>query len=145
MKFLMSWSHDVGSAEHLRWLAEKNGFALGAVEPIITGSRIGDLAARLVSNAVVRVRRPRHHRRRCTRRHRRPRTPHRRGRSDRQPAQRRRDQDLRRGRDVRADDAVRNGNRWQVAAIDTEGNRIAARRLFDGARAVFEDDYVREP
>jgi len=34
-------------------------------------------------------------------------------------------------RDVRADDAVRNGNRWQVGAIDTEGNRIAARRLSD--------------
>jgi hypothetical protein len=48
MKLLTSWPDDVGSAEHLRWLAENNGFALGAVEPIITGSRIGDLAARLV-------------------------------------------------------------------------------------------------
>jgi conjugative relaxase-like TrwC/TraI family protein len=45
-------------------------------------------------------------------------------------------------RDVPADDAVRNGNRWRVKGIDTEGNRIAARRLSDGARAVFENDYV---
>jgi hypothetical protein len=29
-------------------------------------------------------------------------------------------------------------------AIDTTHNRIAARRLSDGARAIFDDDYVRE-
>ncbi|HEX2402520.1 MAG TPA: AAA family ATPase, partial [Mycobacterium sp.] len=47
-------------------------------------------------------------------------------------------------RDVQAANAVRNGYRWEVKAIDTETNRIAARRLSDGARAVFERDYVRE-
>ena len=39
---------------------------------------------------------------------------------------------------------VRNGNRWRVAAIDATTNRLAAQRLDDGARAVFEGDYVRE-
>jgi ATP-dependent exoDNAse (exonuclease V) alpha subunit len=47
-------------------------------------------------------------------------------------------------RDVPAADPVRNGNRWQVAAVDADRNRIAARRLSDGARAVFDGDYVRE-
>jgi conjugative relaxase-like TrwC/TraI family protein len=41
-------------------------------------------------------------------------------------------------------DSVRNGNRWTVAAIDPAGNRIAAERLDDGARAVFENEYLRE-
>src|SRR5262245_34593265 len=42
-------------------------------------------------------------------------------------------------------DPVRNGNRWQVAGIDTATKRIAARRLSDGARAAFEAEYVRQP
>jgi hypothetical protein len=45
--------------------------------------------------------------------------------------------------DIPAADSVRNGNRWQTVAIDTTGNRIAARRLSDGARAIFDADYVR--
>jgi ATP-dependent exoDNAse (exonuclease V) beta subunit len=36
---------------------------------------------------------------------------------------------------------VRNGNRWRVYAIDRDNNRIAARRLDDGARA-FAGDYL---
>lgn len=47
----------------------------------------------------------------------------------------------RRGDEV---DQVRNGNRWRVAGIDTGRGRIAAERLSDGARAVFEPDYVSE-
>jgi hypothetical protein len=39
---------------------------------------------------------------------------------------------------------VRNGNRWRVAAIDATANRLAAERLDDRARVVFEGDYVRE-
>ncbi len=41
-------------------------------------------------------------------------------------------------------DQVRNGNRWRVAAVDAKTNRIAAERLTDKARVVFEDDYLRE-
>jgi hypothetical protein len=41
-------------------------------------------------------------------------------------------------------DQVRNGNRWRVAAIDADTNRIAAERLSDGARAVFHDDYLQQ-
>jgi conjugative relaxase-like TrwC/TraI family protein len=41
-------------------------------------------------------------------------------------------------------DQVRNGNRWRVVAVDTERGRIAAERLTDQARAVFDGDYVRE-
>ena len=41
-------------------------------------------------------------------------------------------------------DPVRNGNRWRVYAVDTDHNRIAARRLDDGARAAFSGDYLRE-
>ena len=41
-------------------------------------------------------------------------------------------------------DQVRNGNRWQVTAIDTTTNRLAAERLTDGARVVFEGDYLTE-
>jgi ATP-dependent exoDNAse (exonuclease V) alpha subunit len=37
---------------------------------------------------------------------------------------------------------VRNGNRWRVYAIDRDNNRIAARRLDDGARAAFAGDYL---
>lgn len=40
--------------------------------------------------------------------------------------------------------SVRNGNRWRVAAIDIKTNRVAAERLDDKARVVFENDYVRE-
>jgi conjugative relaxase-like TrwC/TraI family protein len=39
---------------------------------------------------------------------------------------------------------VRNGNRWRVAAIDATTNRLAAERLDDRARVVFEGDYVRQ-
>jgi ATP-dependent exoDNAse (exonuclease V) alpha subunit len=41
-------------------------------------------------------------------------------------------------------DPVRNGNRWQVFAVDPDHHRIAARRLSDGARAAFTGDYLRE-
>ena len=41
-------------------------------------------------------------------------------------------------------DSVRNGNRWRVAAIDQAANRVAAERLDDGARTVFENEYLRE-
>jgi hypothetical protein len=37
--------------------------------------------------------------------------------------------------DVPAADPVRNGNRWRVAAVDADRNRIAARRLSDGVRS----------
>jgi hypothetical protein len=40
--------------------------------------------------------------------------------------------------------SVRNGNRWRVAAIDPAANRVAAQRLEDGARTVFENEYLRE-
>jgi hypothetical protein len=39
---------------------------------------------------------------------------------------------------------VRNGNRWRVAGIDTTRGRIAAERITDEARAVFEHEYVSE-
>lgn len=41
-------------------------------------------------------------------------------------------------------DPVRNGQRWTVFAVDREHDRIAARRLDDGARAVFSGDYLHE-
>jgi hypothetical protein len=41
-------------------------------------------------------------------------------------------------------DQVRNGNRWRVAAIDPDTNRVAAERLTDQARAVFANDYLTE-
>jgi conjugative relaxase-like TrwC/TraI family protein len=41
-------------------------------------------------------------------------------------------------------DSVRNGNRWRVAAVDSARNRIAAKRVGDGARTVFENEYLRE-
>jgi conjugative relaxase-like TrwC/TraI family protein len=43
-----------------------------------------------------------------------------------------------------AADPVRNGQRWQVFAVDPDQGRIAARRLDDGARAAFSGDYLRE-
>jgi hypothetical protein len=46
-------------------------------------------------------------------------------------------------RGVAAADPVRNGDRWRVAAVDLATQRIAAERLTDGARAVFDADYVR--
>ncbi|QEN17632.1 MobF family relaxase (plasmid) [Mycolicibacterium sp. ELW1] len=45
------------------------------------------------------------------------------------------------GRDV---DQVRNGNRWRVAGIDEKTNRVAAERLSDKARVVFDGDYLRK-
>ncbi len=41
-------------------------------------------------------------------------------------------------------DSVRNGNRWRVAVVDPAGNRVAAERLDDGARAVLDNEYLRE-
>jgi conjugative relaxase-like TrwC/TraI family protein len=41
-------------------------------------------------------------------------------------------------------DQVRNGNRWRVAAVDTNTNRVAAERLTDKARTVFAADYLKE-
>jgi conjugative relaxase-like TrwC/TraI family protein len=41
-------------------------------------------------------------------------------------------------------DQVRNGNRWRVVGVDTKGGRIAAERLTDCARVIFEGDYLRE-
>jgi conjugative relaxase-like TrwC/TraI family protein len=43
-----------------------------------------------------------------------------------------------------AADAVRNGQRWQVIAVDTDRQRIAARRLEDGAHTVFSGDYLHQ-
>jgi hypothetical protein len=43
-----------------------------------------------------------------------------------------------------AADPVRNGNRWRVYAVDPDRQRIAARRLADGARAAFSGEYLRE-
>ncbi|QSM61155.1 MobF family relaxase [Mycobacteroides abscessus] len=39
---------------------------------------------------------------------------------------------------------VRNGNRWQVFEVDPDNDRIAARRISDGARAAFSGDYLTE-
>ncbi|OBJ86144.1 AAA family ATPase [Mycobacterium asiaticum] len=44
----------------------------------------------------------------------------------------------------RVDAPVRNGQRWQVLAVDPAGDRIAARRLGDGARAAFSGDYLHQ-
>ncbi|MDT5371204.1 MAG: hypothetical protein QOC62_5635, partial [Mycobacterium sp.] len=41
-------------------------------------------------------------------------------------------------------DQVRNGNRWRVAAVDTDTNRVAVERLTDKARTVFTADYLKE-
>ncbi|HZC08683.1 MAG TPA: AAA family ATPase, partial [Mycobacterium sp.] len=39
---------------------------------------------------------------------------------------------------------VRNGQRWQVTAINAKNSRLAARRLEDNTLGVFFNDYVRE-
>jgi conjugative relaxase-like TrwC/TraI family protein len=41
-------------------------------------------------------------------------------------------------------DQVRNGNRWRVAGLDSDTNRIAAERLSDGARVLFDTDYLKD-
>ena len=41
-------------------------------------------------------------------------------------------------------DQVRNGNRWRVVGVDAALGRLAAERLTDQARVVFERDYLRE-
>ena len=41
-------------------------------------------------------------------------------------------------------DQVRNGNRWRVVGVDAQRGRIAAERLTDQARVIFEGDYLRE-
>ena len=41
-------------------------------------------------------------------------------------------------------DQVRNGNRWRVISVDAKNQRIAAERLTDSARAIFDGDYLRE-
>jgi conjugative relaxase-like TrwC/TraI family protein len=41
-------------------------------------------------------------------------------------------------------DPVRNGQRWQVFAVDPDNQRIAARRLDDGARVAFTGDYLHQ-
>ena len=39
---------------------------------------------------------------------------------------------------------VRNGQRWQVAAVNRDNNRLLARRLSDNTLGAFTNDYVRE-
>jgi len=41
-------------------------------------------------------------------------------------------------------DQVGNGNRWRVAGVDAARGRIAAERLTDQARVIFDGDYLRE-
>ena len=41
-------------------------------------------------------------------------------------------------------DQVRNGNRWRVAGVDETTNRVAAERLTDKARVLFDGDYLRQ-
>lgn len=41
-------------------------------------------------------------------------------------------------------DQVRNGNRWRVAGVDEKTNRIAAERLTDTARVLFDGNYLRQ-
>ena len=43
-----------------------------------------------------------------------------------------------------AADPVRNGQRWEVLAVDPDVGRVAARRLDDGAIAVLSGDYLRQ-
>jgi hypothetical protein len=55
--------------------------------------------------------------------------------------------DVRRGvvhREGDGMDQVRNGNRWRIVAVDGNMNRIAAERLTDNARVVFDNEYLRE-
>ena len=46
--------------------------------------------------------------------------------------------------DVDHKDSVRNGQRWRVACLNPDTDRVAAERLDDGAHVVFDGDYVRE-
>ena len=41
-------------------------------------------------------------------------------------------------------DQIRNGNRWRVAGVDPATHRVAAERITDRARVVFEGEYLRE-
>lgn len=41
-------------------------------------------------------------------------------------------------------DQVRNGNRWRVAGVDEKSNRVAAERLTDKARVLFDGAYLRQ-
>jgi conjugative relaxase-like TrwC/TraI family protein len=41
-------------------------------------------------------------------------------------------------------DQVRNGNRWRVIGVDPQRGRVAAERITDSARVIFEGDYLRE-
>ena len=41
-------------------------------------------------------------------------------------------------------DQVRNGNRWRVVGVNANTGRIAAERLTDQARVIFEGEYLRE-
>lgn len=43
-----------------------------------------------------------------------------------------------------AADPVRNGHRWRVYNVDTDNNRIAARRIGDNARAAFSGEYLSQ-
>jgi ATP-dependent exoDNAse (exonuclease V) alpha subunit len=43
-----------------------------------------------------------------------------------------------------AADQVRYGNRWRITAVDAGTNRVAAQRLTDHARVVFDSEYLRE-
>ncbi|RIT15046.1 AAA family ATPase [Mycobacteroides abscessus] len=43
-----------------------------------------------------------------------------------------------------AADPIRNGQRWEVLAVDTDKGRIAARRLDDDALATLAGDYLRQ-
>ncbi|WP_048472045.1 MobF family relaxase [Mycolicibacterium chlorophenolicum] len=43
-----------------------------------------------------------------------------------------------------AADPIRNGQRWEVLAVDPETNRIDVRRLDDGALATLDGDYLRQ-
>jgi ATP-dependent exoDNAse (exonuclease V) alpha subunit len=45
---------------------------------------------------------------------------------------------------AKSPDPVRNGNRWRVAALDVDTGRVAAQRVADGARVVFDGDYVQK-
>ena len=52
--------------------------------------------------------------------------------------------DVRPGRAGDRVDQVRNGNRWRVATLDPDTNRLAAERLTDKARVIFEKHYLTE-
>jgi conjugative relaxase-like TrwC/TraI family protein len=41
-------------------------------------------------------------------------------------------------------DQVRNGNRWRVLGVDAQRGRVAAERLTDSARVIFDGDYLRD-